>query len=74
MKIVRYTFDIAVSSACDKDVYSLASNLEKALSKVEYVRGCEVKNTHACRFNSVDVDRVIKVQNDIQQNIGEDRR
>ena len=74
MKVVRYTFDICIKDGCDKDVYSLASELEKSIMKTEYVCGCEVRHTHSCRFNSVDVDRVIKIQNDIQRNIEEDRR
>lgn len=71
MKVVRYTFDICIKDACNKDVYSLASELEKSIMKTEYVCGCEVRHTHSCRFNSVHVDDVIKVQNSKQKNIGE---
>ena len=63
MTVVRYTFNVCFKDGIDKDVYTMASELEKAIMKVPWVCGCEALHTHAMRFNSVDVNKVIEGQN-----------
>lgn len=64
MKVVRYTFDVCLRSRIDKDVYTMATELEKGIMKVDGVIGCEAKSSHTELVNSVDVDKVIKSQMD----------
>lgn len=74
MKVVRYTFDVCFSKRVGKDVYSMASELEKAIMKVGGICGCEVKDTHTFRIHGVDVDKVMEIQERTGKTIEEERR
>lgn len=63
MKVVRYTFDVCLRNSANKDVYSMAAELEKALAKADYVCGVEVKDSHTFKSNMCDVDAFIRAQN-----------
>lgn len=62
MKVVRFTFDVCFKSGMLQDVYAAAGRIEDAIKKVDWVCGCEVKESHALRANGVDVDAVIEKQ------------
>lgn len=62
MKVVRFTFDVCFKSGMLQDVYAAAGRIEDAIKKVDWVCGCEVKNSHALLANGVDVDAVIEKQ------------
>lgn len=70
MRVVRYTFDICIHKSCPHDVYTLASVLEMHIMGCTGVCGCEVKASHGERSNVVDVDAVIKAQNDKVKEVG----
>ena len=70
MRVVRYTFDICIHKSYGHDVYTLAHALEKLIMGCDGVCGCEVKSSHSERCNAVDVDAVIKAQNDKVMNGG----
>ena len=71
MKVVRYTFDVCFKNGAGC-VYDMARKLENAIMKVDYVCGCETKDTHTWLANAVDVDKVIKVQNASSKLVGEE--
>ena len=64
MTVVRFTFDVCLRNSTPGDVYTMGRKLEEALTKCEYVCGCEVKSSHTWLANSVDVDKAIAEQND----------
>jgi hypothetical protein len=71
MKVVRYTFDVCVRNNTDKDIYSLAPIIEKAIASCEGVCGCETAWKSIPGFNSVDVNKVLRLQQENQKWIGE---
>lgn len=64
MTVVRFTFDVCLRKSTPGDVYTMGRKLEEALTKCEYVCGCEVKSSHTLLANSVDIDKAIAEQND----------
>ena len=61
MKVVRYTFNICIRDDADKDVYSMAGEIERAIMECGGVCGCEsVKRREG--YDSVDVDAAIAWQ------------
>ena len=63
MTVVRFTFDVCLRKSTPVDVYTMGHKLEEALTKCEYVCGCEVKESHTLLANSVDIDKTIEEQN-----------
>ena len=74
MTVVRYTFDVCIKSNPSKDVYSMAYELEKSILNTANVCGCEATGNHTLMVNAVDVDKVIRVQNESGNIVGEERR
>ena len=70
MRVVRYTFDICIRKSYEHDVYTLSHALEKHIMECDGVCGCEVRDSHGNRCNSVDIDREIKAQNAPTLSIG----
>ena len=62
MKVVRYTFDVCVRDNVDKDTYSLAPILEKAIASCDQVCGCETVWKGLPGYLTVNVDAAIKWQ------------
>jgi len=62
MEVVRFTFDVCFRSGMDRDIYTAATRIEKAIMQTAWVCGCEMKGSHALRANAVDVDAVIEKQ------------
>lgn len=61
MKIVRYTFDVCVRDNNDKDIYTHATILEKAIANCDGVCGCETV-WRVPQFTQVNVDAAIQWQ------------
>lgn len=70
MRVVRYTFDICIHKSYKHDVYTLSHALEKHIMECDGVCGCEAKDFHAERCNSVDIDKAIKAQSAPTLSIG----
>lgn len=62
MQIVRFTFDICLREHMNKDVYSMARDLEAGIMKVDGVCGCEATPSYANLSNYIDVDDIIVKQ------------
>ena len=64
MTVVRYTFDVCIRKSYPHDTYTLASQLAESIMKTEGVCGCEACSTHSDIVNSVDVGKIIALQNE----------
>lgn len=63
MTVVRYTFDVCLRDAIDKDTYSMARLIEESIMKCNGVCGCEtVHKTDGLRYNSVSVTGAMEWQ------------
>lgn len=62
MKVVRYTFDVCLRDSADKDTYSMASEIEKAIAGCRNVCGCEAFWGDRREYSSVDVSGAIRWQ------------
>lgn len=62
MKIMRMTFDIAVSDSETSDVYTIEKKIARAISGASCIVGCEGVRENSMRVNSLDVSKVLDDQ------------
>ena len=62
MKVARYTFDVCIRDSAKKDIYDIATEIEKAISGCQSVCGCEAFRGDDRGYSSVDVSGAIQWQ------------